>query len=101
MTSRTTHSITELAASLNAQEQQERDEALDSCKMAEPIGCDSCETCTSHHEAHCNECTLPLDEQIITLEEQYGCDPWDDEHYGIHPASREPDPERVVRGCGW
>jgi hypothetical protein len=23
-----------------------------------------------------------------TLLEQYGCDPWDEEHFGRHPASR-------------
>ncbi len=30
-------------------------------------------------------------EGIQTLEDEYGCDPWDDENHGRHPASREDD----------
>jgi hypothetical protein len=37
----------------------------------------------------------------LTLEEEFGCDPWDEENYGKHPASREPDPDRVVHGQRW
>jgi hypothetical protein len=28
------------------------------------------------------------DDEPATLEDIYGCDPWDDEHIGKHPASR-------------
>lgn len=40
-------------------------------------------------------------EGIQTLEEEYGCDPWDDANFGKHHASKEPDPRRVVWGRAW
>jgi len=29
------------------------------------------------------------DDDMPTLEDEFGCDPWGDENFGKHPASRE------------
>lgn len=36
------------------------------------------------------ETARPVDpDDGVSLEDMYGCDPWDDENFGRHPASRE------------
>ena len=33
---------------------------------------------------------------VNTLMDEFGCDPWDADNFGEHPASREPDESRTV-----
>jgi len=37
---------------------------------------------------HSENCPCP-DCEPATLEDMYGCDPWDDEHFGRHTASKD------------